>query len=164
MSQTPTSNLEPIRPLQKSDDRKSFDCGQEDLNLFIRQFARQKQERDEQKTYVICEGSRILAFITLAIGESQHNGRAVPVLRLLRLATDKSAQKQGLGLALTLYAFRMAVGLAQLAGCTGILVDAKSASINFYAKLGFEPLDEVEGAIPLPMFLDIKVIRQVLAQ
>lgn len=153
-----------IRSLQRSDDRSSFDCNSPDLNAFLRQIACQKQDRYEQKTYVICEESKILAFMTLAPGESSHNSRSVPVLRLLRLGTDQSVQGKGLGKALMLYAFKLAFNMSDMLGCTGILVDAKKDSISFYTSLGFVALGNIEDDDPLPMFLKIGQIKQALEQ
>jgi hypothetical protein len=39
-------------PFAKKHDRKAFDCGQDDLNRFLQQYARQAHEHGASKTYV----------------------------------------------------------------------------------------------------------------
>jgi hypothetical protein len=54
-------------PIAKKHDRKAFDCGQEDLNRFLRQFARQAHEHGASKTYVAvddADGKIILGYYT----------------------------------------------------------------------------------------------------
>jgi hypothetical protein len=52
-------------------------------------------------------------------------------------------------------------------GCVGLVVDAKATAISFYRKLGFRPLEAIQGTLgdrpkPLPMFLAIRRIAAVV--
>jgi hypothetical protein len=40
-------------PLGRGHDRSSFDCGEPLLNYYLKKFARQTQDRDGAKTYVV---------------------------------------------------------------------------------------------------------------
>lgn len=162
---TPTRT---IRLLERGDGLDAFDCGHEALNTFLKRYAGQNQRRDAQRTYVVAEQERILAFMTVAAGEWRRDDPGDiergdrPVLRLLRLGTELTARGQGLAASLLRYAFELALGLAQTVGCIGIIVDAKPEAITFYDRLGFAPLGEVAGDGSLPMFLHIKTIRSVI--
>ncbi len=88
----------------------------------------------------------------------------LPVLRLARLAVDRAAQGQKLGLELLRFVLRLAVKMADDYGCVGVVVDAKTDARGFYAKYGFIPIDLVEGGsdarpAPAPMFLSIRAIK-----
>jgi predicted N-acetyltransferase YhbS len=88
----------------------------------------------------------------------------LPVLRLARLAVDRSAQGQGLGVQLLQFVLRLAMEMADAYGCVGVVVDAKPDAFAFYAKYGFVELEAVEGGsdarpAPTPMFLSIRAIR-----
>jgi hypothetical protein len=39
-------------PSPKKQDRQEFDCGQEELNTFLRDYARQSHERGAAKTFL----------------------------------------------------------------------------------------------------------------
>ena len=87
----------------------------------------------------------------------------LPVLRLARLAVDRSAQGQGLGLQLLRFVLRLSLKMADDYGCVGVIVDAKPDAEAFYATYGFVPVDPVEGQsdarpAPTPMFLSIRAI------
>lgn len=63
-----------IEQLDASHDRESFDCGSEPLNRFLRQVARQDNERGVARTFVMVDaGSEppkpILGFFSLSAFE-----------------------------------------------------------------------------------------------
>lgn len=55
-----------IAPLRKTHKRKEFDCGNDELNTYIRTQASQDVRRDDSKCYVLSEedGDEILGFFT----------------------------------------------------------------------------------------------------
>jgi predicted N-acetyltransferase YhbS len=82
----------------------------------------------------------------------------LPVLRLARLAVAATAQGQGIGPALVRYVFDLALRMSDDLGCVGVVVDAYTESVGFYAQYGFFEIDVVEGESPArpqptPMFL-----------
>ena len=164
-----------IRALREDDDRSSFRSADADLDRFFQLFAGQNQFRHHLGvTYVAVEGRSILGFATVAAAHVEIEGvplavrrklprYPLPVLRLARLAVDRSAQGQGLGLQLLRFVLRLALKMADDYGCVGVIVDAKPDAEAFYAKYGFVPVDPVEGQsdarpAPTPMFLSIRAI------
>ncbi len=88
----------------------------------------------------------------------------LPILRLARLAIDRSAQSQGLGTQLLRFVCQLAAKMADEYGRAGVVVDAKPEAVSFYAKYGFVPYEALEGqseARPRPtmMFLAMRAIK-----
>ncbi|MDP3775155.1 MAG: GNAT family N-acetyltransferase [Gemmatimonadales bacterium] len=168
-----------IRALGEDDDRSQFQSGDPDLDRFLHRFAGQNQFRHYVGvTYVVAEDRRILGFATVAPGHVEVDGLPatarkklprypLPVLRLARLAVDRSARGQGLGAQLLRFVCQLALRMAKDYGCVGVVVDAKPDAVGFYAKYGFIPLDAVEGqsdARPQAsvMFLATRLIERAL--
>ena len=58
-----------IALLTKKQQRKAFDCGQSDLNDFIKLYALQQQKRGQNKNYVACQqDGQIIGFYSLNVG------------------------------------------------------------------------------------------------
>jgi GNAT superfamily N-acetyltransferase len=165
-----------IRALQEGDDRSQFQSGDPDLDRFFHKFAGQNQFRHHVGvTYVAVENRRVLGFATVAPGHIEIDALPalarrklprypLPVLRLARLAVDESARGQGLGAQLLRFVLKLAVRMATDYGCFGVVVDAKTDAVEFYAKYGFIPVDVVEGQSdarpqPAPMFLAMRAIK-----
>ncbi len=152
-------------------DRSSFDCGDTDLNRFVREFARQNQKENIGRTYVAVKpgDSRVLGFFTLTVGSVQRDflGPAglslprypVPVVRVGRLGVDVSAQGTGLGERLLVRAMEVALQVSDVVGILAIEVQAKGARAKlFYERYGFEQLLDDE----LHLYLSIKSVRKAL--
>lgn len=166
-----------VRRLEKSDDRLSFRSGNVELDRFFHRYAGQNQFRHHIGiTYVADTGSQIVGFVTVspgeltgdAIGQSLKRrlpAYPLPVLRIARLAVDHCYKGQGVGKLLLKSMFELALGLRDSVGCFGVVVDAKSESVEFYSGLGFLALEVVQGTLgerpePVPMFLPITVISE----
>src|SRR3954466_8733460 len=164
-----------IRALRASDDRSAFRSGEEALDLFFHRYAGQNQFRHHLGvTYVAADGERILGFATVAprhLELEQLTERLlkklprypIPVLGPARLAVDATARSIGLGSQLLRFVLLLAAKLADEVGCAGVVVDAKSGAVEFYATYGFIAFDGLEGqseARPLPtmMWLPIQTI------
>lgn len=164
-----------IRALLPSDDRTGFSCGDHDLDRFFVSYAGQNQFKHHiGVTHLAVEDNRILGFATVTAAHIEIEDipaglrkklprYPLPVLRLARLAVDTSAQGKGVGGSLLRYVFALAHAMADMVGCIGVVVDAKQQAVSFYEKLGFRPIDVVEGASParpepIPMFLPLKSI------
>jgi GNAT superfamily N-acetyltransferase len=123
----------------KHHDRKGFDCGVPELNLYLARFARQNHESGGAKTFVaITEtaSAQILGFYSLSPASLDYartpglirRGLAkyeVPVFRLARLAVDRSLQGRGLGHGLLLRAAERCIAVADEVGGVALLIDAK---------------------------------------
>ncbi len=164
-----------VRLLAETDNRTSFQSGDEQLDLFLRRYAGQNQfSHHIGTTYVAVESEAILGYATVAVGHIEIDalpsrlGKNLPsyplaILRLARLAVDRSMQGKGIGEHLMRYVFSVAMELRGKLGFAGVVVDAKPGAENYYAGYGFVALDVIEGMLeerptPRPMFLPISVI------
>jgi len=168
-----------VRLLGETDDRSSFQSGDEQLDLFFHRYAGQNQLRHHiGTTYVAVESELILGFATVTAGHVEIENLPIslrkklpdyplPILRLARLAVDRSAQGKGVGEHLMRTVFSVAIELRERLGCVGIIVDAKPGAENYYIRYGFVELEVVEGALeerptPKPMFLPLSAVVQAL--
>jgi GNAT superfamily N-acetyltransferase len=167
------------RALRASDDRSVFESGDEALDRFFRTYAGQNQFRHHLGvTYVAVDEGGVHAFATVAPGQIEIYDLPaaarkkiprypLPVLRLARLAVDRSARSQGLGAEVLRYVLKLAANMAEGYGCTGVVVDAKPDAVRFYTKYGFVAFDALEGSSdarprPTTMFLSMRAIRSAL--
>jgi predicted N-acetyltransferase YhbS len=168
-----------VRLLQETDDRSSFQSGDERLDLFFRQYAGQNQFRHHiGATYVAVESETIVGFATVTVGHVEIENLPaglkkklpdypLPILRLARLAVDRNAQGKGVGEHLMRTVFTVAVELREKLGCVGVVVDAKPGAENYYSRYGFVELEAVEGMLeerptPKPMLLPLSAIMRAL--
>ncbi|MDP8243375.1 MAG: GNAT family N-acetyltransferase [Candidatus Hinthialibacter antarcticus] len=138
--------FEPLSP--KFHDRKSFDCGVKELNLYIQQFANQDQVRSLTKVYVLSDGPTIIGYYSICahsvsrenLPENQKIGpyNDLPFLLLGRLAVDHNFQGKGYGDALIFHAFKTTLNAAETVGILGIVVDALNENVvSYYEGFGF---------------------------
>ena len=168
-----------VRLLIQTDDRASFQSGDEQLDLFFHRYAGQNQFRHHVgATYVAVESDAILGFATVTVGHIEIENvpsslrkklpdYPLPILRLARLAVERNAQGKGIGDHLMRTVFSIAVELREKFGCIGVVVDAKPGAENYYSRFGFVELEVIEGALedrptPKAMFLPLSVVVQAL--
>lgn len=165
---------EHIRPLDKAHDRKSFDCGNDDLNRYLREQARQDAEKRVAAPFVLTQpGSpKVLGFYTLSssiipVGELPPDlmkrlpryGQ-LPVTLLGRLAVDRSVGGQGIGEFLLVDALRRSLEAAQQIAAMAVIVDAKDERAeSFYRHFNFQPFHQT----PLRLFLPMGQIAALFA-
>jgi GNAT superfamily N-acetyltransferase len=164
----------PIEELSDAHDRVGFDCGNEALNLYLRQTARQHGLKGISKTFVLVHGDSvppkpIIGFFTLNICQIQTElvpkdiakrlPRQATGVKLGRLAVAKSCQKQGVGSYLLITAMKYFLRIHELAGGIGLFVDAKDYKAkSYYEQFGFMPLISDD----LQLFLPTKTISDEL--
>jgi len=161
-------------PIARRHDRAAFDCGDEDLNNFLQQYARKSHAKGGSKTFLAVGGgddNKLLGFYSLSPAsiayertpELVKRGLArydVPVFRLGRLAVDVSVQGQGLGGQLLLAAGRRCLYVATEVGGVALLIDAKNERVaGWYSSYGAVPLHDA----PLSLLLPFKTIHAALA-
>ena len=156
-----------VLPLTGSHDRQGFDCGRQELNDWLRQIARQHQDKGLSKTFVAIREEapdRICGYyaLTLAELESRHLPQAwrkklprrIPGVRLGRLAVDKQYQGKSLGEVLLVEALTRARRIHIEAGGIGLFVDALDEQVaGYYRRYGFNASPDN----PLLLFLSTKV-------
>lgn len=157
---------EHVCPLEKAHDRKSFDCGNEDLNRYLREQARQDAERRVAAPFVFLQpGSpAVLGFYTLSasiipvdelppdlMNRLPRYGQ-LPVTLLGRLAVDRSVAGQGVGEFLLVDALLRSLEAAQQIAAMAVIVDAKDERAErFYRHFDFQPFQQTPLRLFLPM-------------
>lgn len=159
-----------IVALEATHRRDDFDCGDAALNDFLRRYARQQQERDFSRTYVVLgdDAITVTGFVSVSaaqVGTSSLPGRLklprypVPALRIGRLAVDRRAQGRSLGRELIRFGLNLSLELAGRVGIYAVVIDAKNeAAREFYERLGFVRFRDS----PLSLFLPIATLRKAL--
>lgn len=155
-----------ILSLTGSHDRQRFNCGRPELNDWLRNIARQHQDKGLSKTFVAVlddAPTRICGYYALTLTEVDTQSlsearrkelpRLIPGIRLGRLAVDAQFQGRRLGELLLVDALERVRLIHQHAGVVGLFVDAigdKAAA--FYAHFGFEAFVDD----PLKLFLPVR--------
>ena len=145
-----------IEPLNKGHDRKSFQCGQADLDDWFQRRASQDDKRNVARVFVACDdkhgviGFYSLTSITLTIdGLPEEIGRklpryeAIPAALIGRLARDIRVRGRGIGELLLADAVRRIISAGRTLAVFAIVVDAKdAAALAFYEGFGFRPFPQ----------------------
>jgi GNAT superfamily N-acetyltransferase len=151
-----------IDPLSSDHDRRSFTCGVDALDDYLRRFARQHAATNINRTYVAALGSEILGFYSLAMSgirkenlPAKHAGRfpnfPLPVARLARLAVAIRHQRKGLGELLLADALQRCLRLSVEIGMIAVIVDAKDEQARgWYERYEFERLPDSPLTLWLP--------------
>lgn len=154
-----------ILPLTGSHNRQGFDCGTPVLNDWLRQVARQHQDKGLSNTFVaVLEGDpeRICGYYALTLTEVDRRylpeayrkklPQRIPGIRLGRLAVDLRYQGKRLGELLLMDAISRAQRIHQEAGVVGLFVDAlDELAAGFYRHFGFMATPDN----PLMLFLPV---------
>ena len=127
-----------IEPLSRRHRREGFDCGNPDLNDYLRHTARRHLDKRLSRTEVLVDDeapAEILGYVTMSLAEiitdtlppryaKQYPAKAHGV-KLARLAVARSRQRQGLGALMIIRAMRRVLQVADSARIIGLFVDAK---------------------------------------
>jgi len=148
--------------LSPAHDLAAFDSGELVLDEWLRRRAAQNESSGASRTYVICAGTRVAGYYSLAVGAATHeqvSGRIkrnmpdpILVLILGRLAVDKAFQGKGIGTGLLKDGLLRMMQAAEIADIRALLVHAISdAAKCFYEAYGFiaSPVDPMTVMITL---------------
>ena len=164
-----------IASLNRGHDRSQFDCGEPDLNEYLIRYARQNQDAGIARTFVAANKTcpeRVLAYYSLSVGSIDKTNLPIniakrlprfpiPIVRLARLAVDRSAQGLGLGEDMLLDALQRCLRVESEVGILAVLVDAKHERARaFYERYEFETLPDQ----PLTLWLPVSAIRKLFAE
>lgn len=159
-----------IKQLTKDHDRNSFDCGNIDLNNFLKKTARQAADKNLSRTFVLTDGTTdtIYGFVSITpcsvnvedVPEKQRKKyprqHGLPAIRLARLAVGREHRGKGYGELLLTEAMSITAKIAESAGGIGLFVDAKDdAARTFYEKYGFLVTNPVS---PMQLFMPLATI------
>ena len=131
-------------PLTSEHDLSGFDCGEPALNDWLRHRALKNESRFS-RTYVVCEGNRVVAYFCISAGAVQRAtapGKVrrnapdtIPVSVIGRLAVSRDHAGKGLGADILSDALRRIAVASQSIGIGAVLVHAKDeAAKRFYVK------------------------------
>lgn len=141
--------------LNDKHDRKGFDCGDEILNRWLVQMAKQHKEKGISSTFVATEDESstiVLGYYALSFTELVNTNiparfqkklpERLPAYRLGRLAVDKRQQGKHLGEFLLFDAIDKVTEASNNIGGIGLIVNAKPNAVSFYKRYGFEPMED----------------------
>lgn len=158
------------RPIDEADDCSLFDCGKPDLNDWLKTTAI-KFNGKSSRTYVVCDGPRVVAFYCLAAGSvirkelpnaktRRNMPQLVPIIVIGRLAVDESYKDRGIGSALLKDAIFKSIGASHQIGVRAILVHAIDLDVvPFYLAYGFLPSPQEKRTLFLPIETAIKALE-----
>jgi GNAT superfamily N-acetyltransferase len=131
-------------PLTADHDLSAFDCGEPALNEWLRHRALKNESRFS-RTYVVCEGNRVVAYFSISAGAVERRvapGKVrrnapdtIPVSVIGRLAVNRDQRGKGLGADILADALRRIAVASQSIGIGAVVVHAKDdAAKRFYMK------------------------------
>ena len=161
-------------------DRKSFDCGQKELNDFLAGAAARHRDAGISRTMVLPEDAlqeggtfRICAFYTLSHTEIKRETLPstlakklprypIPVILIAQLAVNIATQGRGLGKTTLIRALENCLEINAHLPSYAIVVDALSADAQaFYEQYGFKFLYQRGEQVRL--FLPMNTVAQLFA-
>ena len=131
-------------PLTAEHDLSAFDCGEATLNDWLLNRALKNESRFS-RTYVVCEGNRVVAYFCISAGAVERSAApgkvrrnapdTIPVSVIGRLAVSRDHAGKGLGADILSDALRRIAVASQSIGIGAVLVHAKDdAAMRFYMK------------------------------
>jgi len=137
--------------LTKDHDLSSFVCGKQELDDWLKKYARQAKASNSANTFIVCDDTHVVGYYSLTVGQvnveevsermSKGMGKyPIPVLILARLAVHSSYKGLGIGKAMLKDAIMRALIIAEQAAIRALFVHAiDEEAFKFYQKFGFEP-------------------------
>ncbi|WP_026144001.1 GNAT family N-acetyltransferase [Xanthomonas sacchari] len=179
-----TLQLEVV-PLSGHLSRGDFDCGDEQLNDWLRTKASQHEKRGLSRTYLAVpmkgtldtweeegfkdiDDTTVLGFYALSSAQVVNTDlpvgsklpRNVPVVRLARLAVHQNLKGRGFGKMLLMEALVRAAQVGRTVGVAGLFVDAKPEAVGFYESFGFQAAE----SNPLKLWIPMSSILEILTK
>jgi GNAT superfamily N-acetyltransferase len=156
--------------IEERHDLTAFDCGQPDLNEWLRRQALKNESSGASRTYVTCVEGRVVGYYALATGavaRAAATGKVrrqmpdpIPVMIIGRLAVDARHQGRGIGYGLLRDALLRTLQVAKQTGIRAVLLHAMTVDAKrFYQRAGFQesPVD------PMTMMIAIADVEQAVA-
>jgi len=156
-------------------DRAGFDCGEQDLNIFLKTQALKHMKVGISKTMVFADTSEqvdnkcpISAFYTIAPSSIDRKSLPknlakklphypVPVFLIAQLAIDESQQGKGLGKVTLIKALEYLWQVNSQMTAYAVIVDCLNDDVKeFYEKYGFQVLGSYNNMVR--MYIPMKVV------
>lgn len=159
-----------IEPISRQHERKQFDCGDDEVNRFLREQALQDHEKDMSRTMVLIDDEAdqtlIIGFHTLAMRHVRQEDipkdkpkikRSIPVVLLGQLGVDRAFQGLGRGDLLLMDAQARVDEISRRTGIRAMMLDARNERLAEW----YEQHDFVRFPGQLQMFKSIAAIRKL---
>lgn len=146
--------------LSKHHNKKAFDCGNDEINQYLWQFASQHHKKGVAKVHILANDLDIVGFYTLSSLSIEPNikgyPKTVPAIIIGRMGIDKKYQGQGLSNTLLWHALKHIKQVSKTVGVIFVVIDAKNESLaTYYQKFGFIPTHN-----PLRLILNVDGIDE----
>jgi GNAT superfamily N-acetyltransferase len=154
--------------LSKRHRVEDFDCGEPELDEWLKRHALQAESSGSAKVFVTTEdGEAVVGYYALATAQVECESapprvlkgqarRPVPAILLARLAVDRGHQRRGVGSSLLKDAMLRCMQASEAVGVRVLLVHAKHDEARaWYEQYGFEP----SQTDPLHLMLLIKDLK-----
>lgn len=165
-----------ILAFDKSYQKDNFDCGIEDLNIYLKKYASQDIKRKFAQVFIISPSNseEIIGFYTLSAFTIQTLSLPleiakklpkypVPVSLLGRLAVDVNYQKKGIGKFLLADAIKRVIKASEIIGIYALVVSAKNEKVkSFYKRYGFIELLDENNHLFIPLKTAIAISNDLL--
>jgi len=159
-----------IEPISRLHNRKLFDCGEDEVNRFLREQALQDHEKDMSRTMVLVDNAadqtRIVGYHTLAMSQVRQEDipkdkpkikRSIPVVLLGQLGVDRAFHGRGFGELLLMDAQARVDEISRRAGIRAMMLDARNERLATW----YERHDFIRFPGQLRMFKSIASIRNL---
>jgi GNAT superfamily N-acetyltransferase len=157
--------------LNPAQDLSQFQCGEPELDDWLKRRALHNEESGASRTYVVCVGRQVVGYYALAAGAAAHGDvpgsvrrnmpNPIPVMVIGRLAIDLKFQGRGIGSALLKDAVLRTVQAAEIAGIRAILVHSlNEGAKRFCEKLGFM----ASPTNPMTLMITVRAAAHTLAE
>ena len=135
--------------IDKSSKIDDFDCGDDDINYFLKNLAIPNQYRKLSNTYIFCieEDERVVAYLSI-LASQLNTGDAriygidkIPIVLLGRMGVDKNFRSNNIGRAMINIAVKKALEASKLIACRLLLIETSLNMKSYYLEkinLGFE--------------------------
>lgn len=167
-----------VRKLEAHDNVRDFDCGNGQLNEYLRRYAYANQRRMFGVTYaaVCCttDPCKVIGYFTLAntsiprqgLSESFLKGtpkyQSLPAFLLARIAVDKEYQGKQIGELLLSRCFECCLAVAKVSGARYVIAHVKTSAISWYERFNFSHIEGGEPDEQVKMFIDLEVVRSAI--
>jgi GNAT superfamily N-acetyltransferase len=158
-------------PLTVAHDLSAFDCGEPVLNDWLRHQALKNESRFS-RTYVVCEGNRVVAYFCISAGAVERMAApgkvrrnapdTIPVSVIGRLAVSRDYAGRGLGADILADALCRVAIASQSIAMAAVLVHATDEAANRFYKRCAEFIEYPEDSRTL--FLPIETVVAALTQ
>ncbi len=148
---------------------KAFDCQEELLNIYLKQYALKNDINGIAKTFLCVSDDKasLIGFFSLSTANIQfaeYSGVSddniphypIPCVRIARLAVDKDYQGHKVGSYLLKECFLRILLISRNVGIHLVIVDAKESSTGFYEHYGFKLLKKDS----LTYFIKLSVVEK----